>query len=132
MLLTVLGAVLVIALTNLVTPAGVSHWKYATILCVVVGAVHAVSFLILNRRQRAARLRTIQDMQMMLNDIINNQLAVIQTAAALHEPESEQARAALLAITRSVTAITESLQHLSDDSLREWQIKYPHRIRPGS
>ncbi len=128
-LFTTLGVVLVIALTVLFTPSGVSHWKFAVIMAIIVGLGHATTFWALHRRQRAARLKTITEMQMMLNDIINNQLTVIQTAAGLNDSTSEQAKAAVAAIHSSVTTITKALQHISDDSLREWHFKYAHRTR---
>lgn len=127
---TALAALVVIEATILLTPRGVSHWKFATILSLVVGAVQAATVWVIHQRQRAARASTIREMQMMLNDIINNQLTVIQTAAGLRDGESAQAQAAFAAITRSVTAITEALQHISDDTLREWHFKYAHRSRP--
>ena len=131
LLITTLGAVLVIGLTVHFTPAGMSHWKFAAILALIVGGVNGVSFWLVHERQRSVRARTIREMQMMLNDIINNQLTVIQTAARLHDGNSAQAEAALEAISKSVTTITKALQHISDDDLREWHFKYSHRTRPS-
>ena len=93
----------------------------------VVGVIHGVLFWLVRRRQREVRITTIVELQGMLKDIINNQLTVIQAMNNLREARPEEARRACDYTSRSVTAISDALQHLSEESLRSWQAKYDHR-----
>ena len=129
LVLTAVGLALVIGLTLLITPPRVSHWKVAALISLIAGCSHGLIFWLLHRRQRAVRQTTINEMQMMLNDIINNQLTVIQAAAHSSDNTSAEAQAACATISKSVQTITVALKHISDESLRAWHGKYPHRSR---
>jgi two-component sensor histidine kinase len=63
----------------------------------------------------------------MLKDIINNQLTVIRTMNDLRASRPEETQRAVDYTSRSVAAIAEALQHLSDESLRSWKARHDHR-----
>ena len=77
--------------------------------------------------QRIVRETTITELQGMLKDIINNQLTVIQAMNNLREAKPEETKRACDYTSRSVIAISDALQHLSEDSLRSWKAKYAQR-----
>jgi uncharacterized membrane protein len=121
---TLAGLAVIVIAVVLFTPKGTSPWKVAGIVATLVGVVHGILFWLVRRRQRIVRAAVIADVQSMLKDIINNQLAVILAMSTLREARLDEAVKAGDYISRSVTAISEALQHLSDDSLRSWLRKY--------
>jgi hypothetical protein len=124
---TVVGLGVIFGVTALFSPRGATIWEVAAITAAVVGVIHGLLFWLVRRRQRQVRLTTIAELQGMLKDIINNQLTVIQAMNNLRESRPEEARRACDYTSRSVTAISDALQHLSEESLRTWQAKYDRR-----
>lgn len=121
---TLAGLAVIFLAVVIFTPKGTSPWKVVGIVATLVGIVHGVLFWLVRRRQRLVRRAVIADVQTMLKDIINNQLAVILAMSTLREARLDEAVKAGDYISRSVTAISEALQHLSDDSLHSWMSKY--------
>lgn len=124
LILTLVGIIVIFAVTGLVTPRGVGPWEVAAITAVLVGIVHGVIFWLVRRRQRAVRMQTVTDVQSMLKDVINNQLTVIQGMDYLRTADPAQTQRATAQIARCVTSISDALQHLSEESLRDWHNKY--------
>ena len=127
LIFTVAGLAVIFGVAAVFTPSGMSHWRVAAITAALVGVIHGVLFWLVRRRQREARRAAIADLQWMLQDIINNQLAVIETMATLREARPAEAQRACGYISRSVRTISEALNHLSEESLQKWQDKYSHR-----
>ncbi len=124
LILTLAGLVVTFAVTALIAPLGISHWQIAATTAMIVGVVHGVLFWVVRRRQRNVRLEAVNEIQAMLKDVINNQLMVIQGMDDIRTADPAQAQRAHAQISRSVTSISDALQHLSEESLRAWRNKY--------
>jgi membrane protein implicated in regulation of membrane protease activity len=124
LILTVVGLLVVFAITALIAPLGINQWQVAAITAMVVGVVHGLLFWVVRRRQRNVRVQAINEMQAMLKDVINNQLTVIQGMDYLRSASPDQTKRASEQIARSVTSISDALQHLSEESLKAWRNKY--------
>jgi NADH:ubiquinone oxidoreductase subunit 2 (subunit N) len=124
LIFTVAGLVVIFAAALVFSRVGASYWRVAAITATIVGVIHGILFWVVRRRQRAVRRAVIADVQAMLKDMINNQLAVILAMSELREARAEETRRASDYISRSVSAISGALQHMSDESLRSWLVKY--------
>ena len=124
---TVVGIGVIFGVTALFSARGASIWQVAAITAVMVGVIHGLLFWVVRRRQHQVRLMTIVELQGMLKDIINNQLTVIRTMNDLRDVRPGEAQRAFDYTARSVTTISDALQHLSEESLRSWKAKYEHR-----
>jgi sensor domain CHASE-containing protein len=124
---TVAGIAVIFGVTALFSSPQTSVWQVAAITAIVVGVIHGVLFWLVRRRQQHVRQTTITELQGMLKDIINNQLTVIQVMTNLREAKPEETKRACDYTSRSVVAISDALQHLSEESLRSWKTKYEHR-----
>eukprot|EP01034_Spumella_vulgaris_P002105 gene2104-biopygen1865 len=127
LLLTFAGLAVIFLVTALVASDVTSEWQVAAITATLVGIVHGILFWVIRHRQRRVRAQAIKDMQGMLKDVINNQLTVIQGMDFIRNENPDQAQRATDRIARSVTSISDALQHLSDESLRAWRNKYNFR-----
>ena len=127
LIFTAVGIAVIFGVTALFSTRGTSVWQVAAITAGLVGVIHGVLFWLVRRRQQAVRRATIDDLQGMLKDIINNQLTVIQAMNNLREARPEETKRACDYTSRSVTVISDALQHLSEESLRTWKAKYDHR-----
>jgi hypothetical protein len=123
-LFTLAGLAVIFLAVLIFAPTKASPWQVAAIAATLVGVVHGVLFWLIRRRQREVRRAVISDVQVMLKDIINNQLAVILAMTNLREAHSEETLRAGDYISRSVSAISEALKHMSDESLHTWMAKY--------
>lgn len=123
LIFTVAGVGVILLVTLMVHPSGMTAWQVAAMTATVVGLIHGVLFWLVRRRQREVRRQTIAELQGMLKDIINNQLAVIAAMNDLRSMRPEEAKRACDYTARSVTTITEALHHLSEESLRSWRAK---------
>lgn len=127
LIFTVAGIAVIFGVTALISSSEASVWQVAAITAAVVSVIHGVLFWLVRRRQREVRLKTITELQGMLKDIINNQLAVIQAMNTLRESRPDETKRAFDYTARSVTTISDALHHLSEESLHRWQAKYDHR-----
>ncbi len=123
-LFTLAGLAVIFLAVLLFSPGGASPWRVAAIAATLVGVIHGVLFWLIRRRQRQLRRIVITDLQAMLKDMIDNQLAVILAMSNLREAHAEETKRAGDYISRSVSTISEALQHMSDESLRKWIVKY--------
>jgi len=123
-LFTLAGLAVIFVAVLVFTPRGASPWQVAAITATLVGVVHGVLFWMIRWRQREVRRVVIADVQAMLKDVINNQLALILAMSNLRDERAEETLRAGDYISRSVTAISEALRHLSDESLHSWLAKY--------
>jgi len=123
-LFTLAGLAVIFIAVLAFTPRGASPWQVAAITATLVGIIHGALFWMIRRRQREVRRAVIGDVQAMLKDIINNQLALILAMSNLREERAEETLRAGDYISRSVTTISEALRHLSDESLHSWMAKY--------
>ena len=124
---TVAGIAVIFLVTKLFTPDAASQWRVAAITATAVGIIHGLLFWFVRRRQRELRHAAIFEVQAMLQDIINNKLAVIQMMAELREARPAEAQRACTYITQSVTAISVALKQIDDEQIRSWQVRYPER-----
>lgn len=127
LIFTVAGLAVIFGAASLFTPAGTTPWRVAAFTAALVGVIHGLLFWLVRRRQREVRLKTIADLQGMLQDIVNNQLSVIQAMNELRQARPDEAQRAADYTSRSVATISQALQHLSDESLVAWKNKYDHR-----
>ncbi|MBC7366342.1 MAG: hypothetical protein H7343_05935 [Undibacterium sp.] len=125
--LTLVGLVVISGVTALIAPRDVGPWQVAAITATLVGVVHGILFWPVRRRQRAVRLQAVAEIQVMLKDVINNQLTVIQGMDYLRTEDPAQTQHATRLISRSVAAISDAIQHLSEESLQAWRNQYGGR-----
>jgi hypothetical protein len=123
-LFTIAGLIVIFLAVLVFAPSGASPWHVAAIVATLIGVIHGVLFWLIRRRQREIRRSVIADVQSMLKDIIDNQLAVIVAMSDLREAHAEETLRAGDYITRSVAAISGALRHMSDESLHLWIARY--------
>ena len=114
------GVVLVLVLPRLFNVADL--WLETMIVASGVVGVHGLLVWAIQYRQREVRQRLIDDMRKMLHDQVRNPLATIAiNAHLLHNTEaSEQVKH----IQNAIDHINTALDLLSEDALRQWQLKY--------
>lgn len=127
LIFTLVGIGVIFGVTALFSSPHTSVWQIAAITAMLVGVIHGLLFWLVRRRQQHVRQTTITELQGMLKDIINNQLTVIQAMNNLREANPEETKRACDYTSRSVIAISDALQHLSEESLRSWKTKYDQR-----
>jgi hypothetical protein len=127
LIFTLVGIGVIFGVTALFSSPRTSVWQIAAITAMLVGVIHGLLFWLVRRRQQHVRQTTITELQGMLKDIINNQLTVIQAMNNLREANPEETKRACDYTSRSVIAISDALQHLSEESLRSWKTKYDQR-----
>jgi hypothetical protein len=124
--LSAAGLVVVILATTILKRLGFDPWIVGTITAVLVGIIDGIIFWLVRRRQQAVRLETIGEIQGMLQDLINNQLTIIETAAHLKgSPINEERQRHH--ITNSVQKISSALHDLSAETLHRWKQHYQRR-----
>jgi membrane protein implicated in regulation of membrane protease activity len=124
LVLTFIGIMAIFGVTEWLTPEDASPWRFAAFAAGGVSVIHIFVFWIMRRRERETRKAAINDVQRMLQDLINNRLAVIQGMADLRTHETITSAEANARITRSVTEISKTLKNISEDSLRDWHTHY--------
>ncbi len=131
-LFTLAGLAVIFLAVLIFAPMGAGPWQVAAITATLVGVIHGALFWLIRRRQRMVRRAVIADVQAMLKEIIDNQLAVIVAMSDLGESHAAERKRAGDYISRSVASISEALRHLSDESLRSWISKYrtPDSLSP--
>lgn len=122
---TLAGLAVIFLVTALVKPTAASSWQVAAITATAVGVIHGLLFWVIRHRQREARHNAIKDMQAVLQDVVNNQLAVIQAMAELRQARPEEAQRACSYISQAVGSISDSLKNIDEDRIKSWRLKYP-------
>ena len=91
---------------------------------VIVGVLHGFIFWSIRKRQRDVRNRAIQEITRMLQDRINNDLAVIliNVSSSSQKPEADLRR--LRSTQERVQRIAQHVRSLSEESLQAWKEKY--------
>jgi hypothetical protein len=132
LVLSALGLVIIVVVPSLVlnslTTNGdvtVSRWAITAMTAIGVGILHGIIFWLIRYRQRVVRRKTLCDVQMMLDDVIKNQLAIISINAQLARPEAKR----LERIKTSINEITELLNNLSEEKLVYWQHHYETHLK---
>ncbi len=129
LILTSVGLLVVFVTSAVATSLGLDHWKTATLAAVVVGLVHGVLFWVVRRRQRTIREAAFHEIQAMLSDIINNQLAIIEFSGHTTPKDQRPNTRFIDHISTSIGIISQSLRTLSEESLTSWRNKYDSRPR---
>ena len=112
---------LVVWLVTLAAP-GVEPWKVAAITALGVSVVHGVLFWAVRRRQRRVRTEAVHEIREMLTDEVKNQLAVI--GASLPSRSLSEYAGQIEDVTRSVDAIGEMMDGLTEERLLAWKRTY--------
>lgn len=122
--LSAIGIVVVIAATVILKGFGLDPWFVGTVTAVLVAVIHGVIFWLGRRRQQAMRVETINEIQLMLKDLINNQLTVIEVASQMKHTDPKWVTEHQASVSQSVNRISEALDELSTESLQRWQARY--------
>ena len=128
--LTAVG-LLVVWVVALLVPQSIEVWKAATFVALVVSMLHGVLFWVVRRRQRAVRLRTIDELREMMADRVKNQLAVIAMYLPMTQ-DREMLEMTLGGIHESIDEITRAVDSLNDESLSSWKTHYRGAIASTS
>ncbi len=123
LILSGIGLVVIIVLPMALHPDASHFWMVTALVAIVIGLLHGCIFWLVRRRQRSVRNQTLAEVREMLKDIVNNQLTTISVSSHLTQQGIDSDKHARK-IRDAVHMITESLDSISDESLRHWQIKY--------
>ena len=115
----------------LLRPAFSQPWHAAMAAMIVIGGLHGLVFWSLRRRQRAVRHEAIQEITRMLQDRINNDLAVIQMNISLSSRKPEADLRMLRSTQERVQRISQYVRTLSEESLDAWKARYETSSHSG-
>lgn len=118
------GAAVVGATLVLLQPAFGGPWQAAMAAMIVIGGLHGLVFWSIRRRQQAARHEAIQEITRMLQDRINNDLAVILMNISLSSRKPEADLRMLRSTQERVQRISQYVRTLSEESLDAWKARY--------
>lgn len=119
-----LGLAVIWTVPLILRPAFPDPWQPATVTAVIVGVLHGFIFWSIRKRQRDVRNQAIQEITRMLQDRINNDLAVIliNVSSSSQKPEADLHR--LRSTQERVQRIAHHVRSLSEESLQAWKEKY--------
>jgi hypothetical protein len=100
------------------------EWQVVAYTALTVGVVHAVIFTWLWSRYRVARTRALADARLMLGARVKTQLTLIMAAAAQSDSNTRQR-----SVQNAAEEITQALQTLGEDSLREWHLRHDDALK---
>jgi hypothetical protein len=115
----------------LLQPALGEPWQAATAAMIVIGGLHGIVFWSIRRRQRAVRHQAIQEITDMLQDRINNDLAVILMNVSLSSRNPEADLRMLQSTQERIQRISQHVRTLSEESLDAWKARYDTTGHPG-
>lgn len=128
LILTALGLLVILGAARFIHPAGVSPWTVAAVTATLVGLLHGVLFWLVRQRQRATRRQALAEVQRMLRDVVNNQLAIIRLDLDLRSsPGVPPSALALTRAEEAITTISSTLANVSEESLARWHARYAPR-----
>jgi Na+/melibiose symporter-like transporter len=122
--LSALGLVVIWMVPILFSSPGTAQWQITAITATVVGVLHGLIFWAVRRRQRMVRNEAIQEITRMLQDRINNDLAVILMHLSADRAFSETHSTLLQSVQSRVKNISEQVSLLSEESLQSWKGRY--------
>lgn len=100
-----------------------ARWQVTSLTAIGVGLLHGTIFWVIRQRQRTVRQQAIDEVSRMLEDVVNNQLAVILMTVYDTQAERQQE---LIQVQSAMHKITDALNSLSEESLQDWHTKYQH------
>jgi uncharacterized protein HemX len=115
----------------LLQPAFGGPWRAALAAMIIIGGLHGVVFWSIRRHQRAVRHQAIQEITRMLQDCINNDLAVIQMNISLSSRKPEADLRMLQSTQERVQRISQHVRTLSEESLDAWKARYAATCHSG-
>lgn len=121
------GLAVVLGATVILKNFGLNPWIVGTVTALLVGVIHGIIFWLIRRRQQRVRVQTINEIQGMLKDLINNNLTIIETASNLKGLNLDEAQQRNY-ITSSVNKISAALHDLSEESLHRWKQRYQNIV----
>jgi hypothetical protein len=117
--LTVAGLVVTLAAATIASQLATEIYPVIATVAVAVGVVHGCLFFLVRRRQRLVRAETLERVQLMLKDIVNNQLQVLQLADAANRRRPGAVHEGT--ISESIARISRAVGSISDESLMRWE-----------
>jgi hypothetical protein len=126
------GAALIGGTLVLMQPAFAAPWQAAVAAMIVIGGLHGIVLWSIRRRQRALRHQAIQEITRMLQDRINNDLAVILLNISLSSRKPEADQRMLQSTQERVQRISQYVRTLSEESLDAWKASYETTGHPGT
>jgi uncharacterized membrane protein YcjF (UPF0283 family) len=133
LIFTAAGVVVILGVTWLIHPSGVSPWTVAAITATLVGIIHGILFWVVRQRQRLARLEALNETQRMLRDVVINQLAVIRINAEMQSLSARtDTKAALARLETAMQKIDLTLNDISEESIARWRTRYNFPPSPYS
>ena len=118
------GSAAIGATLMLLRPALGEPWQAAIAAMILLGGLDAAVFWSLRRCQQAARHQAIQEVTRMLEDRINNDLAVILMNVSLSSRNPDADMRTLRATQERVERISQYVRTLSEESLEAWKARY--------
>ena len=112
------------AAAMLLTTAGASRWPAAAIAAIVSGLLSHLAIRLVRQRRGEARQAQLIEVQGILHTIIAQHRVFTGLLPRLPAAERLQAERACIEITHAVMAASDALQRISEDSAREWQVRY--------
>jgi hypothetical protein len=105
-------------------------WEMRTVTAVAVGTLHGVLFWTVRRRQRVVRQRTVDEVQDMLNDLIDNKLSQIVMTLHTTKAITDGQQRAFASIKETALTIGRVLDTVSEESLEGWKSRYQRATGP--
>ncbi|MCS7030704.1 MAG: hypothetical protein NZL92_04130 [Gloeomargarita sp. SKYG116] len=127
LLLTGLGLIVILVIGSLASRWGANVWQVTAITAIVVGVLHGVLFWLVRQRQRQVRQKAIQQVREMLKDLVKNRLQSIKMMVYLAQsPQAtpDKVAARLEQVQDLVADISAVIDHISEESLRQWRHYY--------
>lgn len=129
LILSAAGLLVIFLVPTILRARSENWWEITAITAILVGLIHGLIFWLIRHRQRAVRHKAIAEIQMMLKDRLNNYLSVVMVSATLAKPLTEKDAVLLKQAIEAIHKISELLNNLSDESLREWQVHYQKAVQ---
>ncbi|HEY0789883.1 MAG TPA: hypothetical protein VGD78_02355 [Chthoniobacterales bacterium] len=122
--LSALGIVIICGVPTLLRGTYPDPWPSAAITAVLVGLLHGFIFWAVRSRQRQIRNRAIKEITRMLQDRINNELAVILMNLTTPGRDPQQSSRLIKSTQTRIERIAQQVSRLSEESLQAWKSEY--------
>jgi hypothetical protein len=133
LILSAAGLVVILVVPALFFPSRQYRWVAAAATATSVGVIHGLIFFGVRHRQRTLRSQTIREIQLLVDDLVRNQLAVISLSSEIASDASETADAGEFRkwakqSYEAAKKIESGLQHIDADGLTASTRRYAELI----
>lgn len=132
LILSAAGIAVIIAVPTLFFPEPQYRWLAVAVTATAVGLIHGLIFFAVRHRQRSIRHQTIREMQLLVDDLVRNQLAVIslstEIASDMETLDTDELHAWARQAYAAARKIDQGLKEIDSDGLTRTAGRYQHLI----